>query len=105
MLDIVRYLPDSVCYYGLKKATTRNIAGFPECHIEKFTNYAHIVIYHGRKCDSEKAITASFKYGAYAKHPTTSADRLGNPDLKFPIAFAFGDRDWIGSDGAEKIVQ
>jgi len=104
MLDIVRYLPESGLYYALKKATARNLAGFPEDHVEKSTNYAHTIIC-GAKSDNEKAITASFKYGLYAKHPTTSADRLGNPELKFPIAYAFGDRDWVGSDGAEKIVQ
>ena len=105
MLDIVRCLPDTAIYYALKKATARNLQGFPEDHVEKSTNYAHILIQHGAKSDNEKAITASFKYGLYAKHPTTSADRLGNSDLQFPIAYAFGDRDWVGSDGAEKIVQ
>jgi len=56
---------------------------------------------YGAKSDTEKAITAAFKYGAFAIHPTTSCDRLGNAELRFPIAFAFGDRDWIGSEGAD----
>ena len=60
---------------------------------------------HGKKSDTEKAITASFKYGGFALHPTTETDRLGNSDLPFPIAFAFGDRDWIGTEGAELIVR
>ena len=60
---------------------------------------------YGQKSDNEKAITVSFKYGSFALHPTTESDRLGNPDLPFPIAFAFGDRDWIGTVGADKIVR
>ena len=27
-----------------------------------------------------------------------------NKKLDFPIAFCFGDRDFLGSDGADKIV-
>jgi len=49
--------------------------------------------------DTEKALAASHEYGAYGKHPLTAADRLGDPDLPFPIAFAYGDRDWLGSVG------
>ena len=46
-------------------------------------------------------LTKSFKYGAYALHPLTRDDRLGNPEISFPIAFAFGDRDWLGTTGAD----
>lgn len=38
-------------------------------------------------------------------HPLTERDRLGNPNLPFPIAFCYGDQDWLGTDGADKIVQ
>lgn len=55
--------------------------------------------------DTEKALFVSFKYGGFAKHPLTSTDRLGNSKLPFPIAFAFGDSDWLGSDGADQIVK
>ena len=55
--------------------------------------------------DTERALFISFKYGCFAKHPLTSADRLGNPNLDFPVAFAFGDSDWVGSEGADRIVK
>ena len=35
----------------------------------------------------------------YASHPLQSDDRLGNKD--FPIAMAFGDRDFFGTEGAD----
>ena len=32
-------------------------------------------------------------------------DRMMNPELDFPVAFVFGDRDFFGSEGADTIVQ
>ena len=78
---------------------------FPNNHLEKIVNYTFIVLAYGKKSDTEKAITASFRYGSFAIHPTTEPDRLGNPDLPFPIAYAFGDRDWTGTEGADDIVR
>ena len=46
-----------------------------------------------------------FKFECYALHPLQAEDRLGNPDIDFPIAMAFGDRDKFGSDGAETIIR
>ena len=100
-LDIARYLPDTGLYYAVKKIVEDDLEGFPEEHAEKYSNYAFVCMAHGGKSDNEKAITAAFKYGSFAVHPTTEPDRLGNPDLPFPIAFAFGDRDWIGTEGAD----
>ena len=41
----------------------------------------------------------------YSVHPLQAEDRLGNPDINFPIGIAFGDRDKFGSEGAEVIIQ
>ena len=35
----------------------------------------------------------------------TGSDWLGNPDIDFPICIAFGDRDFFGTEGADKIIQ
>ena len=48
---------------------------------------------------------ASFKYGCFCVNSLATPDKLANPDLPFSIAYAFGDRDWVGSDGAESIVK
>ena len=55
----------------------------------------------GSGSDAEKGLTASFHYGAFAKHTLTEPDRLNNKELPFPIAFCYGDRDWLGSRGAD----
>ena len=78
--------------------------GFPEEHIEKFFNHIFTVLAYSEKSDTEKALTRSFLFGAFALHPTNLPDRLGNPELPFPIAFCFGDRDWVGTEGADEIV-
>ena len=55
--------------------------------------------------DNEKAVTATFKYGCFAHHCLMEEDRLGNPNLPFPIAFCYGAHDWLGTNGADKIVK
>jgi hypothetical protein len=46
-----------------------------------------------RKGSSEYAIFICFELGVYAKRPLEFEDRLGNPELPFPISFYYGDRD------------
>ena len=47
-----------------------------------------------------------FKFPFLARHPLSSIDRLGNPDLSFPIGVTYGDRDYFGSDnGSEEIIK
>ena len=43
------------------------------------------------------------RWMCYASHPLQSSDRLGGKD--FPIAMAFGDRDFFGTEGADEIVK
>ena len=45
------------------------------------------------------------KYPFLVRHPMTAADRLGNPKINFPIAHAFGDTDFFGSEGADDVVR
>ena len=42
-----------------------------------------------------------FKYPFLAHHSMQSMDRLGNPDLPFPIGITYGSRDYFGSEGAD----
>lgn len=39
------------------------------------------------------------------RHSVHEKDRMMNPDIDYPVAFSFGDRDFFGSDGAELIVK
>ena len=44
-------------------------------------------------------------FDMYGMHPLQAEDRLGNPNIDFPIGIAFGDRDKFGSEGAEEIIK
>lgn len=45
------------------------------------------------------------KFPFLVRHSMTAPDRLGNPKCKFPIAYAFGDLDFFGSEGADAILR
>ena len=45
-----------------------------------------------------------FKY-AFTRHSMMADDRFGNPDtLHIPIAMAFGDQDFVQSEGAAEVL-
>ena len=56
---------------------------------------------HGK---AEIVFTKLMHFFAYAIHNIHGPDRMGNPEIDFPVAFAFGDRDFFGTEGADKIV-
>lgn len=45
------------------------------------------------------------KWLGYSIYPLQKKDRLKNPKIDFPIGIAFGDRDVLGSEGAEDILK
>lgn len=45
------------------------------------------------------------KFPFLVRHAMNAPDRLGNPEIDFPIAHAFGDNDFFGSEGADDIVR
>ena len=38
-------------------------------------------------------------------HPMTATDRLGNPDIDFPIGAVFATADYFGSEDTDEIVK
>jgi hypothetical protein len=52
-----------------------------------------------REESTERAIFLCFYAGMWAKRPLSSLDRLGNPNLPFPVSFFYGDRDWMDRKG------
>lgn len=52
-----------------------------------------------------RLLTVTNEYPAFGKHSMASLDRLGNPDIDFPIGIVFGDADFLGSEGSEEIVR
>ena len=45
-----------------------------------------------------------FKYQFFAYHPLTEPDRLLNNTI-FPISICYGDRDFMGSEGADVVIR
>ena len=43
-LDYARYLPETYLHYALKKFVAKDLAGFPEEHIEKYANYNYTFV-------------------------------------------------------------
>ena len=104
-LDVARLLPLCANNNIAQRFVQNDMDGFPEEHGDAFMRYFFTAYLMEPGSDAERGLTASFHFGAYAKHPLTEADRLGNPDIPFPVAFAYGDRDWLGSPGADQIVR
>ena len=77
--------------------------GYPVRHKNVVSRYGECMWKLGPS-GTEKALTACFKFGAYAHHSLSEPDRLGDPCLPFPVAFLYGDQDWLGTDGADRIV-
>ena len=45
------------------------------------------------------------KFPMLAVHDLSGPDRLGNPEIDFPIGMCFGDSDIMGTEGADEIVK
>ena len=103
-LDIARMLPDFILDRVQDKIIRGDYAGYPARHMEIIRRYYSAQFKLGSS-GTERTITASFKFGCYAHHRLTEADRLGDPNLPFPVAFCYGDQDWLGTEGADTIVQ
>ena len=66
-------------------------------------NYFSIALQ--RQSKQEVITMNTCRYFCYPYHSLSEKDRLMNPEIDYPIAFAFGDRDFFGSEGAEDIVR
>ena len=51
----------------------------------------------------EAAYRVPFKYLFQAYHPLAAPDRLINGE-KFPIGISYGDRDFMGTEGADQVI-
>ena len=46
-------------------------------------------------------INGTLVYPGFGKKKMSGKDRLGNPNVDFPIGFVFGDSDLFGTEGAD----
>ena len=85
------------------KTIDNDFDSYPIRHREVLCRYYAQMFKLGQR-DTVKALTASFKWVCFAHHCLTEADRLGNPRLPFPVTLCYGDLDWLGTNGPDKIV-
>ena len=81
-MNIARLLPHFANNHVARTFVQNDMEGFPAEHSDAFMRYffaAYLEV--GSGSDSEKGLPASFHFGAYAKHPLTESDRLGNSEL------------------------
>ena len=111
-------LPTWLFMRGLKKLLVRRLTktspeyvvnrgkGEPELNEEEqeaFINYLSNM--HQRHSVLDILQVIPFKPIGLALHSLTETDRLGNPDVDFPIGIVFGDSDFFGSEGADDIIR
>jgi len=102
--DVVRVLPDCLVDRLFVEAIDKDWEGYPPRHREVVRRYYNSMFKLGAS-GTEKCLPATFKYGCFPHNCLTEPDRLGNQSLPFPIAFCFGDADWLGTAGADEIVR
>ena len=70
----------------------------PEIEKNAVKNYWQLHI--SRQSDNERCFLMSFKFPILAHIPLNEKLR----DCNFPIAVCFGDRDFLGSEGADDLI-
>ncbi len=81
-----------------------DMTDYPPRHRDVVRRYYNCMFKLGPS-GTEKALTATFKFGCFPHHCLKNEDRLGNKRLPFPIGFCYGDSDWLGTTGADDIVR
>ena len=102
--DLLRLAPNCLVDRLQSNAIDKDWEGYPPRHREVVCRYYNSMFKLGAS-DTEKCLPATFKFGCFPHHCLTEPDRLGNPNLPFPIAFCYGDADWLGTAGADDIVR
>ena len=84
--------------------TSREKGNQTEEHLDAIARYQ--VLNTNRSAYCQGALISIIKYPGLLRHPMTATDRLGNPEITFPIALVYGDQDFMSSEeGPEDIVK
>ena len=66
---------------------------------------AYLVAMTSRLGRADSLVTCVGEYFAVNNYSMLAPHRMGNPDIDFPVAYCYGDRDFFGSDAAAEIVR
>ena len=80
-----------------------NLQGFTLEEVKAYSRY--LTLMYERLSIIDQAQMLTEKFPALGIYDMQGSDRLGNPDIEFPIGMCFGDSDWLGTEGAVQIVK
>ena len=96
--------------YKIRRVLQRDVetlfSGIPEYteeDVKTYTDYLYISYQRLSVIDNAQMLTE--KFPMLAVHDMSGPDRLGNPEIDFPIGMCFGDSDIMGTEGADEIVK
>lgn len=96
-------------YWLLKSMCMSEFKNFTPLTVHKPTTAALAGHYFAcmmqRQSQIEVVVLNTSRYFSLPYHSMLSTDRMCNPEIEFPVAFVFGDRDFFGSEGADQIVR
>ena len=75
------------------------LPGFSLEEVKAYSRYLTLMYDRLSIIDQSQMLTE--KFPALGIYDMQGSDRLGNPDIDFPIAMCFGDSDFLGTEGAE----
>ena len=82
------------------------LSTLPGFSIEEIKTYSrYLTLMYDRLSIIDQSQMLTEKFPALGVYDMQGSDRLGNPDIDFPIAMCFGDSDFLGTEGAEQIVK
>ena len=79
------------------------LPGFSLEEVKAYSRYLTLMYDRLSIIDQSQMLTE--KFPALGIYDMQGSDRLGNPDIDFPIGMCFGDSDFLGTEGAEQIVK
>ena len=101
---LYRKLPESTVLKSIGRYVRRMQPGRTEEENVAMENYLFQILL--RPGTTEYALFQQFDYGLHAYKPLAADDRLGGEKtLPFAVSIVFGDRDWMDTRGAAKIIK
>ena len=89
-----------------KELTNPKIKKMPYYSPEEIeANAYYLYLMHHRHSVMEVVSALPFVPMGFGRHSIAGPDRLGSPNINFPIGVCYGDSDFFGSEGACEIIR
>ena len=77
----------------------------PENLVESLSEYKVTMVRRPSVTDIVQTLPWKFPHLLYKDYSLHSGTKLKGPEVSFPIAIAFGDRDFLCSRGADEFIK